>query len=1487
MSQLTVNIWTIVLLGLRKKRAAPPPPTPRPLSSAISTQTLEHSVDSEELLTSKMGPSKPLSDIGAPSKISVDIDRLKVKSDINIDAQSTRQLDSDEPKAATCESTGDIQQNYVAKENPKAYSKLDSVNSKHVEQMITSVEATPRVEQVRARRVGEPAPLPKPRKINVSKITVLESSKTSKRKIIPPFAPPRILKRNNTNVLLHEDSNSKHVDEAYLSTSIVDDIFSLLDEHDSAKLKPKYTSKHNSIALNEDQISLQKEIPEITSDITAEDNAFLKSNQCLNYQMESNDLQNSTKPIYFNSEEEAHSKSKDFSQEKQKYVQDVINDMENNAPLNLNLYLHNKKHIALNSIELNVSSTKSLLSAYEVSEESRNNSSEQDYKIRSEQIDEIKNQRDNLWTSNNSSLSESVTKLTRMIEPRSEQPKIPHHQFTRKRSSNAQKKTISFSEKSEENVQVVNPETEKETCTVISTIPKCEHLNAIKEDSTSNGIAKREIAEDIDKLCEKRHNYPHKELSSTRNAKRTKVVRSQSKSDDFEMDTLKKQRRYLTLPPSNVAHALNLNLPSQNSTFSGIAEKSQEQVTTQCYTDRTGNADVDKGTSYGELITGYQDIPSETDILLQKVSDTLSNVLPTSSSPVSEPSLILGTNCITASMQMNNVTAVPDVSVIKLESAETKVNEFNELYKLCNNISVENTLSISMPNITVANSQQDTSDYVSAMSEDLSINDWEYQLPAPPSAFRDSHLPTFDNYDTVTLNSMEAFKEFASANPLAELTDVDSNDKNIESTKDLSNNIEVNSEQRISSENKIDLVKRMTSKSFVKQTPIASQKLETDSDLRKEVISELENKIEIGVLAQTVNKDFDRRNMDSLSAPELAPVDNTLSNFTITTYTRQKSLDIFEEFEESSDVIRNSEERFIKTFATLSRNNAGACNYDQSSTMKSTHLINNLSNNRRITNKSEESNTNNADCKMEPICDQDKSSDKWRSFNVINDKTNIQRSKSYILMSNNAKYQKKTQEIDARKHESQMKLEITGMKKATSITDLNVNTRKDNEKFPQWRDNILKNQEKSTKENQLRSLQVLKSILPQLKNTQQAEENVSKDYNNTLSIQKTIYEANCKSHEHTIRMNADSFCESHNLKSECKQLLKEESAKHYVYTGPPAISLGSWLERPSVNVQIKTDTDYKLGKSNMINDSKIININGKKEKDIANYANSICKNGTRHELNVDSLENKNSNELIARTTTSSFKLPDRFNMVSPYLARNEDKPVVMGIELKRTSFKAPRELLRNDKNEVDTTPMNFKELTKTFNQYTDFKQKSKRTDRHLAHHRDTKPNEMEKITNSNVKENDHAWFARTIDKDDFSFKSQVQQISRTKKFTSIIGGMSQKHELQSEKPFRCSNVMKINPPIPVVKGFKISIADSKMNNNQTNNCNGLSTVEDSNRHMQPPKPPTMPVITGVMFKNANTRPKSMPIQLNPRDMLLESIRNFGGHEKLKRTSEGY
>ncbi|TGZ51159.1 Uncharacterized protein DBV15_12845, partial [Temnothorax longispinosus] len=455
----------------------------------------------------------------------------------------------------------------------------------------------------------------------------------------------------------------------------------------------------------------------------------------------------------------------------------------------------------------------------------------------------------------------------------------------------------------------------------------------------------------------------------------------------------------------------------------------------------------------------YQDIPSETDILLQKVSDSLSLVLPTLSSSVPEPSLPLETSYTTTSVQTN--VAVPTGPVIELEPIETK--------------------NASTPNITTANSQQDTSDYVSAMSKDLSISDWEYQLPAPPSAFRDSHSPIFNDYDTVTLGSVEAFKE-PIASPIVELTDtIDGSNNNSKSTKNLSNNVEVNCNQEALNE-KMDLVsekeidiKQKPSKLIVKQALTSSQKSETNSDLRKQMLSELENKIETGTLAQIVNKDFDRRNIDSLSAPELAPVDNTLSNFTITTYTRQKSLDIFQELEESIDCTRNSEEKFIKTFAMLSRINTGACNYDKRSATRSTYLINNLSHSRKATNKSEELNANNVDYKIEPkIRDQGELHYKWQSFNATNDKTNIQRSKSYISMSNNTKYQKEAQGINTRKHEPQIESEITGMKKTTSITDLNVETLRDNcVKFSQWRDNILKNQEEPTKEKQLQSLQVI------------------------------------------------------------------------------------------------------------------------------------------------------------------------------------------------------------------------------------------------------------------------------------------------------------------------------------------------------------------------------------------------------------------------------
>lgn len=380
-------------------------------------------------------------------------------------------------------------------------------------------------------------------------------------------------------------------------------------------------------------------------------------------------------------------------------------------------------------------------------------------------------------------------------------------------------------------------------------------------------------------------------------------------------------------------------------------------------------------------------------------------------------------------------------------------------------------------------------------------------------------------------------------------------------------------------------------------------------------------------------------------------------------------------------------------------------------------------------------------------------------------------------------------------------------------------------------------------------------------------------------------------------MNAVSTHESReSSESECKPSLKEESMKRYVYTGPPSISLGSWSERSSVNVQIKTDTDYKLGRNNMTNGSKtIVNINGtKNEKDIANYTSNTDKNNIiKHEINIDSSTNKNPDELITKKLIEHTTANCKISNTASDLTKNENKPVVMGVELKRISVKTPKEMLKSDKNEVDITPMNFKELTKTFGQYGNFKQKPKRSNinRSLADC-NVQPSEIERITNSNIKENDYAWFAKTTNQNDFSFKSQpetysIQQNSRVKRFTSVVGinGTSQNLGLQNEMPLRCNkinNAIKINLPMPVVKGFKIPSTDSDIKNNQTDN--GLLMVDGLNKNIQSCKLPTMPIITGVMLKNANARPKSMPIQLDPRDMLLESIRNFGGREKLKNVS---
>lgn len=444
---------------------------------------------------------------------------------------------------------------------------------------------------VLSKLVGESAPLPKPRKINASKVSTSKTLKALKRNVTPPLAPPRTLSM----------------------------------KHDNAQDEETYSkSKNNCTSFNKDYISQQEKILKTINDITAENNTTLKSNhEYSNHEIESNfELQNCTELMRISSEEEVHSKFKDkipikdeFNQEKR--ILDIDDNVENYKLLNLNSHLNNEEYTRLDSTELNVSPAKLLSECNVIPQKSENNSLEQDYKMKSKNIDscdENKDQRDNSCTTlDDNFLNESVTKLDHMTEPRNERLKLLHHRFAYQGLPNAQRKTISSCE-IKKNIEAVNlkdatcsiaeiNDPDKETCTVISTIPKCEHLDAIREDDTLNNTTKRIVMENDDELREKHQNYRSEESSNVRIAKRTRMIRSQSKSDDFETDTLKKQRRYFTSPPEDIAHALNLNFPARNSISSDTTKKNREQIATGHCTDRAKNADIDKGESYG-LITG-------------------------------------------------------------------------------------------------------------------------------------------------------------------------------------------------------------------------------------------------------------------------------------------------------------------------------------------------------------------------------------------------------------------------------------------------------------------------------------------------------------------------------------------------------------------------------------------------------------------------------------------------------------------------------------------------------------------------------------------------------------------------------------------------------------------------------------------------------------------------------------------------------------------
>lgn len=474
--------------------------------------------------------------------------------------------------------------------------------------------------------VGEPVPLPMPRKANTCKISASEHPKAPKRKVVPPLPPPRTLsmERDQINSLSRERANSEHITrETHCCTSNTENI---LEDDLVRHIKQERThskSKVDSASSNEDQT-----VP--TEETKIDDS--VSSNSSPNHKVENNfELPNFNcmEPVLIN--QEAHFESEDKFLTKDKFdnnekVLDIADNLEDHELLNLSQHLSNEENTGLHSdsIELNVSQENLLLERNVIPKEEEN-ILQQDCKTTSKNIDfcdENENQDDKSYMlSNDNSLNKNMTK-SGIIELKSEQLKPSYHQSACQRPPRAPRKRITSDEieKTVETEKHLRPkdatsgteiksglEKNKETCTVISTIPKCDHFDVIREDDTLNSIIKYNIAENANETCQKLRTGQDEESNNMKNAKRTKVIRSQSKSDDFEMDILKRQKRYFTSPPEDIVHALNLNFSTGNSTSSSALQSTeQEQINAGHCINHTRDVDVnERVTGACHYITNY------------------------------------------------------------------------------------------------------------------------------------------------------------------------------------------------------------------------------------------------------------------------------------------------------------------------------------------------------------------------------------------------------------------------------------------------------------------------------------------------------------------------------------------------------------------------------------------------------------------------------------------------------------------------------------------------------------------------------------------------------------------------------------------------------------------------------------------------------------------------------------------------------------------
>lgn len=309
----------------------------------------------------------------------------------------------------------------------------------------------------------------------------------------------------------------------------------------------------------------------------------------------------------------------------------------------------------------------------------------------------------------------------------------------------------------------------------------------------------------------------------------------------------------------------------------------------------------------------------------------------------------------------------------------------------------------------------------------------------------------------------------------------------------------------------------------------------------------------------------------------------------------------------------------------------------------------------------------------------------------------------------------------------------------------------------------------------LQSLEVLKTILPNLNSRKNSQED-----------EIVVAEKSESSHEEIIVEN-------------------EEKPKLWKYQGPPKINLSSWSERPKIQVSIKSDKDYKFG--------------GGSSTLPRGY-----KNADKKIISIDLKEEESSNKLpIVR----SVELKKREVV-------EEEEPVLRNPSFYST-FSKPKEIITTT---IPTTPV---QQTNPLRHTIGFSFNNNSTTVREPEIPVLKKQSF-RISSYTETKNEFPFSQNTLRRT--GFKDRILENEKPKEVPKIVPKIQLKQTEVNHKP----------EPLRL-----ISLTDE---------------IKSQTNFIPPPPPPKLaPVVRAVVVK------KQHSVQVDPRDQLLDSIRNFSFKKK--------